>query len=385
MCAFPTGWGRKCELVIQHSQVTADCTDFPVLVTKDTLPSEIFDADGSYPALNGGGDIRFSSNSDGSTQLACEIEQFVTDNNPANGKSAVWTKRTLSSAANTSIWIWYNKAGESQPAEGAAYGKHAVWNSDFKLVQHMNQDPSGSAPQMIDSTSNSNDGTSVGSMTSADLVDAKIGKGLDFDGNDDYLQVTDSASLKPLTQITVSCYIKFDVTGSSDKLFITKDDTGSNRQFTCGLEDTGTNWYFRLWDSSNGLHNSQYNTTPTVGTWYHFAVTYNGTSQKLYVDKVERDSDNWSANLKQGSVNLNIGSRAGSHDTDGEIDEVRISSIARASGWIETEYNNQSSPSTFIIEGTPEIPGWTGKIIGLTNPTEILGRATSGISEVNGL
>jgi hypothetical protein len=41
---------------------------------------------------------------------------------------------------------------------------------------------------------------------------------------------------------------------------------------------------------------------------------------------------------------------------DGTIDEVRISNIARSAGWIETDYNNQYAPATFIIEGTPETP-----------------------------
>ena len=193
--AFPVDWGRKCELVIQNSQVVTDCTDYPVLITLATLPSEIFDADGSYPALNGGGDIRFSSNADGSTQLPCEIEQFVTDNDPANGKAEIWVKRTLSSASNTSIWIWYNKSGESQPAEDSAYGKEAVWDSNFKMVQHMNQDPSGSAPQMIDSTSNDNDGTSAGTMLTGDQVAGQIDGSLDFDGGDDYVDMGTDASL----------------------------------------------------------------------------------------------------------------------------------------------------------------------------------------------
>ena len=51
---------RKCELVIQSSQVPASLTDFAVLLTEATLPSEMFDADGANPALNGGGDIKFS-------------------------------------------------------------------------------------------------------------------------------------------------------------------------------------------------------------------------------------------------------------------------------------------------------------------------------------
>jgi hypothetical protein len=32
---------------------------------------------------------------------------------------------------------------------------------------------------------------------------------------------------------------------------------------------------------------------------------------------------------------------------NGGLDEVRISNIVRSAAWISTEYNNQSSPSTF--------------------------------------
>ena len=45
-----------------------------------------------------------------------------------------------------------------------------------------------------------------------------------------------------------------------------------------------------------------------------------------------------------------IGRRAIGDDRflNGAIDEVRMSNVARSAGWIQTEYNNQSSPSTFI-------------------------------------
>ena len=38
----------------------------------------------------------------------------------------------------------------------------------------------------------------------------------------------------------------------------------------------------------------------------------------------------------------------------GQIDEVRVSNIARSAAWIQTEYNNQSSPATFYTVGTAE-------------------------------
>ena len=36
----------------------------------------------------------------------------------------------------------------------------------------------------------------------------------------------------------------------------------------------------------------------------------------------------------------------------GTLDEVRLSTIERNAGWVTTEYNNQSSPGTFITVGT---------------------------------
>jgi hypothetical protein len=43
----------------------------------------------------------------------------------------------------------------------------------------------------------------------------------------------------------------------------------------------------------------------------------------------------------------------------GTIDEVRIANTALSSSWINTEYNNQSSPSTFYSIGTESTPGAT--------------------------
>ncbi len=39
---------------------------------------------------------------------------------------------------------------------------------------------------------------------------------------------------------------------------------------------------------------------------------------------------------------------------NGALDEVRVSKTARSPGWIQTEYNNQSSPATFLTEGVQE-------------------------------
>ena len=73
----------------------------------------------------------------------------------------------------------------------------------------MSQDPNGDAADAIkDSTSNANDGIPVGSMTTADLVAGKVGKGIDFDGSDDYITVPDDASIDCIgSALTLGCLL----------------------------------------------------------------------------------------------------------------------------------------------------------------------------------
>ena len=363
-----SGWGRKCSLTIQSSQVTDNEVNFPLLVTEDTLPSEIFDADGSYPALNGGGDIRFSSDSDGNTQLACEIESFVTDNDPANGKAAIWVKvPSLSSSSNTTIYIWYNKAGESQPAEGDTYGKHAVWDSNFKMVQHMNQTPTGSAGDIVDSTSNSNDGTTY-NMDSADQVAGQIDGSLDFDGGDDYVDCGDINAIDTATQLSCSAFVYHNNILSDDSI-VEKGD-GFNG-FIFFRDDVGyvsgrTNVYkIIIWDSADGdtANIETPSDTTLSGTWTHVSATFlanNANGLRLYVNGVETADSPVSTiginAINAGNLPSTIGIRSdrSTMPFNGTIDEVRISNVARSAGWIATEYNNQNAPGTFLIEGTPE-------------------------------
>src|SRR5690606_6790501 len=109
-----SGWQRKQAITIDHDRVvgSADLIDFPFLVTLDHLDNEIVDG-AANSALNGGGDLRFTSDVDGNHRLAVEVVEFVTGAVPANRKCQVWVKiSTLSAASNTTIYVWYNKVGE---------------------------------------------------------------------------------------------------------------------------------------------------------------------------------------------------------------------------------------------------------------------------------
>ncbi|MDW3194901.1 MAG: LamG-like jellyroll fold domain-containing protein [Cytophagales bacterium] len=69
-------------------------------------------------------------------------------------------------------------------------------------------------------------------------------------------------------------------------------------------------------------------TTWTSGTWYHIAFSYDGTAVRAYVNGTEENSLNVSEASNAAST-LNIGSAGSTNYFAGQMDEVRIWSVAR--------------------------------------------------------
>ena len=84
-------------VVVQSSQVTADLTDFPLLVDLSDLPAGFWST-----VSNGGGDIRVFK-ADGTTELAREVVSCDT----ATETGELWVKYagTLSGSVDTTIQI----------------------------------------------------------------------------------------------------------------------------------------------------------------------------------------------------------------------------------------------------------------------------------------
>src|SRR5947207_13367795 len=103
-------------------------------------------------------------------------------------------------------------------------------------------------------------------------------------------------------------------------------------------------------------------TRPSAGV-HHVVFTYDTTAGaalnvKAYVDGVAQTitqtfSDNTaSANFGNYIVHLMAQSDETVFWPATYLDEIRLSSSTRSAAWITTEYNNQSSPGTFIPSGS---------------------------------
>lgn len=83
-----------------------------------------------------------------------------------------------------------------------------AWKPDTAFASLMAQDPSGTAPQILDSTTNESHGTSYGTMTSGDLIDGTTGKLIEFDGTDDYINYGYKATHDITDELTIEAVIE---------------------------------------------------------------------------------------------------------------------------------------------------------------------------------
>src|SRR4029077_10889754 len=102
--------------------------------------------------------------------------------------------------------------------------------------------------------------------------------------------------------------------------------------------------------------------------FHHIVGTFDGSSLRLYKDGSLLARPTAASPAASSSPGITIVSLAGFFCWNGEIDEVRISSVTRSADWITAEYNNQNSPGTFITMGNESCPSATPTPTGTPTP-----------------
>ncbi len=359
--AFPVGWGKKHKIVIDNTKVGGgiDFIDIPiVLVTANFLTSAFDNSD------NGGGDIRFSSDAAGVTRLACEIVRWVIGTDEA----VVWVKiPTLDTGADTTIYVWYDKTGEIQPAVDAAYGREAVWSNGYQGVWH------AESTSWVDSSGNNYDLTNNGAAAVAGLN----GGGMDFELTEsDYADIADASApnleiagaqtwltwYKPESIITNDSFMNRRVGAPNIDQRLIKFSTivqfrlaglTTNESVSTGsvLANGVQSMITGIFDSVNSLLKVFHNTAKTE-------LTASGTPTDI-----------------GGAFAIGRSGGFAADYLDGVISEAWIINGSRTDEWVTTMYNNQSSPGTFATASSAsDIKKLAGvlqanvkKVIGVTN------------------
>jgi hypothetical protein len=342
--SYSSSWGNRKLITVDHTKVSgsSNLTNFPVLISLTDADLATV-ANGGGVGLSDGRDILFTAD-DGATKLNHETESY----NPSTGQLIAWVQvPTVSPTTDTAIYIYYGNtsAGNQQNPTG-------VWDSNYAGVWHF---ANGTTLNASDSTSHGNNGTIAGATAAPGLIDG----GANFNGG----AISESATTNTnVSLLSVSIWMKSAQAQQSSSTAIF--DRRGGPVFNNWILDTsfyGNTYQFCITDDEgSGPSTGQYClSSGTLDTDWHYVVgTYDGTIQTLYLDGTAVASNPVSITLGSGSYPLNWGSANGSGQFfNGLLDEARFSGVARSAGWISTEYNNQSSPSTFYTVGSKEGSG----------------------------
>lgn len=189
-------------------------------------------------------------------------------------------------------------------------GKNVNWNSNT----------------VSNSVSGGNSATMTGvSTTSAPTVGA-LGQGLKLTSGNDFLTVSNYANINPTSQISVSLWVKRYTNATGREFIINKGTCGSAATCQYSMEFPSNNTItFYLTD---GVTDRNLNSVSTIGNlnqWHHVVGTYDGSTQKIYIDGKLANSASWSTSLNSLSADLVMGYlSSGFFYLDGAIDDVKI-------------------------------------------------------------
>jgi len=337
---FNEGWQYRKKITINHFLVAGDFSDFPVLI-------KFVDSDLSSKAQADGDDILFMDDMGVANKLYHEIEYW--DSSP--GDLVCWVNFTsISSSADTSIYMYYgNPSCDYQENSGG------TWNSNFKLVHHLEEsDIDGGSGDIKDSTFYNNDGTTSSGMNGDDHVLAKIGYGMDFDGNGDYIDCGKDSSTAITDDFILCAWLKMDLNHKAHILGrgmgFSAPDGPNGHGYCLSTHDVNANY-------ASDIYNETIRESNTVGftdygTFYHVAMLWNGTQTDgmdcrvcLNGTVVANSTTNFNTEMETIAWDFAIGhtanpAYAGVRQFNGIIDEVWLIDKDYGANFLLTHYNN---------------------------------------------
>ncbi|MCP4262153.1 MAG: LamG domain-containing protein [Planctomycetes bacterium] len=179
----------------------------------------------------------------------------------------------------------------------------------------------GSGDVALDSSGNGNDGTLNGPEWTND---SKFDGALEFKGDGSYIEFATGESMK-LQQFTFMAWFNTRKLDGYGHIFQTGTDWNDMAGYVVRVHQEG--------GAQSGLAFGPANTTTFVtgpaleaDTWYHMALTFDGTTAILYLDGVNVASGDGQGEIMYDDQPVRIGTH--SHDTgaafDGFIDEVAL-------------------------------------------------------------
>ena len=211
----------------------------------------------------------------------------------------------------------------------------------------------GTGSSIVDASGSGNNGTTANTTWAAT---GKYGKALSFNGTSSRVTIADAASLHLTGSMTLEAWVSRSgnktgwrdlVYKGDDNYYLSASSSPNNRPAGGGIMAGSSGEVFgtaRL----------------PASTWTHLAVTYDGTTIRLYVNGAQVSSLAKTGNLTTSTNPLTIGSDPiyGQY-FQGMIDDVRVYNVALTSAQIQTDMATPVAavPDTVAAVGAGDVDG----------------------------
>jgi len=203
------------------------------------------------------------------------------------------------------------------------------------------------ALNLLDITTNHNDLTNIGATDSSDTpFVASTDSAALASASQQYLKTTSYSATYEPSSLTIEAWIKpvaVNVRGDIVAHNSSAASFNASYLFTLGLTNSKVSGYFQ--NGSAGV-NIDSTSSITAGVWTHVALTYDGTTAKIYINGNSTADNTLTLNeaiFYSGSNLLSIGAniQGGGPEQyfNGNIDEVRVWNTIRTGVQINANYN----------------------------------------------
>lgn len=183
-------------------------------------------------------------------------------------------------------------------------------------------------------------------------------KSLVLNGSNQYVNFGDNLDIERTDTFSISMWVKFASLSSAQSLFA-KQDTNSPYRGPIYEVASSSSVVFQLnnTDGSNAIDRRFNSVSLSTNTWYHFVLTYSGSSTatgvKLYINGVEQSGTTTTNNLNAttiNAINANLGGygNGSALGFNGKMTEVSFWSTELSQANVTTLYNS-GSPTDLSI------------------------------------
>ena len=334
---YNLSWSKRIRIDINNLDQNSAFTNQPVLVYLDSTLVNYSDF------RTNGADIRFVA-SDEVTVLDHEIEQW-----DFGDVSQIWVRipNIASQTDKGYFYMYYDN-----PAALDAQNKTGVWG-DYWAVWHLNENPSGTAPQFKDSTANMRDGTS--SPTAPTSIQGVIGSSVNLSNGADYIQ---TVNLQPIigNNSTFSCWMRTTQTGAGTSWqspgITGIERSGSVDDIFFGSIDTAGNIGVGVGDDARAQSGFVVNNN----AWRHISITRSTGGQVVfYVNGVQTNNGTSRTGEIAAGVSFDIiGAIVAGQNYNGQLDEVRLINSVQGAAKIKADFKYMMD--THLIYNVSEAP-----------------------------